>query len=177
MPSRGLRGNGTTNGAGYGASVMVTQEQVTCPCAHTKRKDFVMMNTHVEDAKQALMATVQAHTQQRTMRGGPTCIHKICEGEEATWYPVAAVLAALDYPSWETLQEDWGRRFWSQRRSLPAQCYLQRTTDGHYTVLLSEQIIVEYLALLSNAPVAKAYQEALEEERIRSWDGHEDEGY
>jgi hypothetical protein len=138
-----------------------------------------MMSTRVEEAKQALMATVQAQTQQLTLRGGPPCVDTFYEGEGTTWYPAAAVLAALDYPSWETLLEAWGDSFWFGRRrlSLVAQCcYFHRTTDGHYTVLLSEQSIVEYLVLLSNAPVAKAYQEALEEERLRSWEGYVDDG-
>jgi hypothetical protein len=135
-----------------------------------------MMSTHVEEAKQALIATVQAQTQQLTMRGGPPCVHKVCGGEDVTWYPVAAVLAALESPSFETLQEDWGITFRHQDRSLLDQCYLFRTTDGHYSAMLSERVIVEQLMWLSDVPVAKAYQEALEEERLRSWDGYVDDG-
>jgi hypothetical protein len=108
-------------------------------------------------------------SQQLAARGGPSLweVRWAMDTQRLTWYPLAAVLAVLEYEGgWSALEEDW-RRVCHRVGHLP--WHLSPTEDGHYTALLPERVVVEELLWLSEAPVVQAYQEALEAARVRSY--------
>jgi len=69
-------------------------------------------------------------------------------GNSETYYPLAAVLAALAYPDLHTLQQDWNEAL-GQRGALPL--YLHPTAEGHYTARLAETIVLDHLIWLTDA--------------------------
>ena len=64
-----------------------------------------------------------------------------------TWYPVAAVLAALECPDLTTLQQDWNEVL-DQRGPLPL--YLHPTANGHYSAMMAETVVLRHLILLTD---------------------------
>lgn len=66
---------------------------------------------------------------------------------EETYYPLAAVLAAIGYESLHTLQEDWNEGL-GKRGPLPI--YLHYTADEHYTAMLAESVILDHLVWLTD---------------------------
>jgi hypothetical protein len=64
------------------------------------------------------------------------------------YYPLAAVLAALEYPDLYTLQEDWNETLGQQG---PLPIYLHPTADGHYSAMMAEGVVLRQLLLLTDA--------------------------
>jgi hypothetical protein len=67
-------------------------------------------------------------------------------GEGETFYPLAAVLAALPYRSLRTLQQDWNEAL---GRPGPLPVYLHETAEGHYTALVPESLVFSWLIYLT----------------------------
>ena len=63
-------------------------------------------------------------------------------GASETFYPVAAVVAALGYPDLPALAEDWQRVHddWG-----PLPLYLHATAEGHYTAMVPEVVVLDQL--------------------------------
>jgi hypothetical protein len=132
----------------------------------------------VEAARQALVQKLREHTQALVARGGPSLLvgryllhyhtaKELADGEGRSmlphdnepYYPLAAVLALFgDGYDLNLLQEDWEEAL---RMEGPLPLYLHATSDGHYTVMLKESVVLDYLVWLSDTPEAVAYQEAI----------------
>jgi hypothetical protein len=120
------------------------------------------------DARQAaLQQQLIEQTQQLMARGGPAAVttagrirlhyepaesflyggylESRTQGE--TYYPLAAVLAALSYPDLHILQEDWNEAL-GQRGPLPL--YLCPTADGHYSAMIAESVVLQHLVSLTD---------------------------
>jgi hypothetical protein len=114
-----------------------------------------------EELKQRL----REHTQQLVARGGPSFLvgrysplyqtsrdriyggpSLLPRGRE-TYYPLAAVLAALPYSSLDTLQEDWNEALGMEG---PLPIYLHETDDGHYSAMMSESVVIKHLIALTD---------------------------
>ena len=63
-------------------------------------------------------------------------------GAGETFYPVAAVVAALGYPDLLALAEDW-QRIHDDGGPLPL--YLHPTAEGHYTAMVPEGVVLDKL--------------------------------
>jgi hypothetical protein len=75
--------------------------------------------------------------------GGPVAVTQ--HGE--TYYPLRAVLVALDYRDPATLQEAWDAVFGKQG---PLPLYLCPTEDGHYAAMVAETVVLEQLIELTD---------------------------
>jgi hypothetical protein len=64
-----------------------------------------------------------------------------------TYYPLRAVLVALDYRDPATLQEAWDAVFGKQG---PLPLYLCPTEDGHYAAMVAETVVLEQLIELTD---------------------------
>jgi hypothetical protein len=64
-----------------------------------------------------------------------------------TYYPLAAVIAALDIDLY-LLQQDWNEAL-NQRGPLPL--YLHPIAAGHYSAYIAETIVLEHLIWLTDA--------------------------
>jgi len=124
-----------------------------------------------EDLKQQLVEQAQ----QLEARGGPSALTTAArvvlhyepveswfyEGMMAsrqqgeTYYPLTAVLAALEYSDLHTLQEDWNEVL-SQKGPLPL--YLHPMANGDYSPMIAETVVLEYLIWLTE--VCDAFMQA-----------------
>jgi hypothetical protein len=118
------------------------------------------------DVQEALQQQLIEETQQLVARGGPAALMTAgkfllhyapieswrfeaamaSSPQSETYYPVAAVLAALAYPDLRTLQEDWNETLGQQG---PLPLYLHATADGHYTALIAETVVLQHLIWLT----------------------------
>jgi hypothetical protein len=121
----------------------------------------------MDDIQEVLKRKLIEHTQQVVARGGPAALTTAgrailhyepteswfyedlmeCCQQGETYYPVAAVLAALAYLDLRTLQQDWNEAL-GQRGPLPL--YLHPTVDGHYAAMMAETVVLKQLILLTD---------------------------
>jgi len=73
-----------------------------------------------------------------------------------TFYPLAAVLAALPCPDLRTLLADWTR---SSDAEGPLPLYLHETVEGHYTAMLPESFILDWLIYMTDMCDAEMLRE------------------
>ncbi len=117
-----------------------------------------------EDLKQQLLE----QTERVVARGGPAAVRaagrfilhyepleawryeaaRVQPREYETYYPLAAVMAALGYSCLPTLQQDWNEAL-GQPGPLPL--YLHPTAAGHYTAMLAETVVLDHLIWLTDA--------------------------
>jgi len=116
----------------------------------------------MSNVKEVIKQKLVEHTQQLVERGGPAALPIVgwlrlhYEPDEAqgyksprtgeTYYPLAAVIAALAYSSLHTLQEDWNKAL-GQPGPLPV--YLHPTAEGHYTAMIAETVVLKHLIWLT----------------------------
>ena len=118
----------------------------------------------MDDIQRALKQKLVEHTQQLVARGGPAAVRTTGSlrlyyepvewwryeppraGE--TFWPLAAVLTALEYSSLHTLQEDWNEALGHPG---PLPMYLYPTAEGHYTAMIGETAVLTHLIVLTAA--------------------------
>ena len=117
----------------------------------------------MSNIKEVIKQKLVEQTQQLVERGGPAALRSAgrlllhYEPVEAqcdesprageTYYPLAAVLAALAYPSLHVLQQDWNEAL-GQLGPLPV--YLHPTAEGHYTAMIAETVVLNQLRWLTD---------------------------
>jgi hypothetical protein len=117
----------------------------------------------MSNVKEMIQQKLIEQTQQLVERGGPAvfrsagrlllhdepvevrCYESPRAGE--TYYPLAAVLAALAYSSPHTLQDDWNEAL-GQPGPLPVS--LHPTAEGHYTAMIAETVVLNQLMWLTD---------------------------
>ena len=142
-------------------------------------------NTTIQAAHAALIAHLTTHTQQLAAHGGPPTVAYHAGTFDAmpgvdpialaaspargpcyeVYYPLGAVLQTLELPL-ALIREDWHTAL-HEPAPLPLVPY--ETREGHCFALVAQAIVLDQLMWLSDAPVAKAYQQALEDARVRSY--------
>ena len=127
----------------------------------------------MSNVKEVIKQKLVEHTQQLVERGGPAALPIVgwlrlhYEPDEAqgyksprtgeTYYPLAAVLAALGYgcdPYPHLLQEDWNQAL-GQPGRLPV--YLHLTAEGHYTAMIAETVVLNELMWLTDECYADSH--------------------
>jgi hypothetical protein len=121
----------------------------------------------MDDLHLHLKQHLTEQTQQLVARGGPAAVTTAgrvllhYEPDESlvyaelmasppkgeTYYPLAAVIAALAYPDLHLLQEDWNEAL-GQPGPLPV--YLHPTAEGHYTAMIAETVVLNQLIWLTD---------------------------
>ena len=126
-------------------------------------------DVRVKAARKVLVQKLVEQTRQLVERGGPAALRidgwlllhyepeaRGCKlprtGE--TYYPLAAVIAALAYPCLNTLQEDWNEAL-GQPGPLPV--YLHPTAEGHYTAMIAETVVLNELIWLTDECYADSH--------------------